>query len=213
VVRRWETRRLQFGGGHLFACRLLTREGAQYPTFWSANGEFLLFDDSPLSSQGSADIWVLPRNGPPRPLIATAHEERAGRLSPDGRWVAYHSDESGRLEVYVRPFPNVDDRKWTISTAGGRRPVWASSGRELFYAAGSALMRVPVTVQGTTFSAGTPELLFSGPFDLATTDFSITPDGSHFIMVEGDPNARPTQIHVVFGWTEEVAHLAAPSRQ
>jgi len=193
--------------------RLLTREGAQYPTFWSANGEFLLFDDSALSSQGSADIWVLPRNGPPRPLIATAHEERAGRLSPDGRWVAYHSDESGRLEVYVRPFPNVQDRKWTISTAGGRRPVWAPGGRELFYAAGSAIMRVPVTIHGASFSAGPPELLFSGPFDLATADFSITPDGSHFIMVEGDPNARPTQIHVVFGWTEEITHLAAPSRQ
>ena len=190
--------------------RLLAREGAQYPTSWSADGGLLLFDDSTLSNQRSADIWLLPRNGPPRPLIATPHEERAGRFSPDGRWVAYHSDESGRIEVYVRPFPNVNDGKWTISTTGGRRPVWAPGGRELFYAAGSTIMRVPVTVQGTTFSAGTPEPLFSGPFDLATTDFTVAPDDGHFIMVEGDPNARPTQIHVVLGWTDELTRLAAP---
>ena len=89
--------------------------------------------------------------------------------------------------------------------------MWSSNGDELFYASGSAVMRVAVSARGDTFSAGTPELLFSGPFDLATTDFSVTPDGNHFVMVESDPNARPTLIHVVLNWTEELTRPAAPS--
>ena len=187
--------------------RLLTRDGAQYPTSWSPDGQLLLFDDAALATQSSADIWILTRQGAARPLLATPYEERAGRVSPDGQWLAYHSDESGRLEVHVRPFPNVSGGKWTISTTGGRRPVWSGNGRELFYASGSSVMRVAVETRGRAFSAGTPELLFSGPFDLATTDFSVTPDGSHFIMVEGDPNARPTLINVVLNWTEEIPRL------
>jgi serine/threonine-protein kinase len=187
---------------------LLAREGTQYPTAWSKDGEMLLFDQSQVDVPNRSDIWVMPRRGPPRPLIATPHEERAARLSPDGRWVAYHSNESGRLEVYVRPFPNVDDGKWTISTAGGRRPVWSPDGQELFYALGAALMRVPVTIRGAGFAAGTPEQLFSGPFELATTDFSISPDGKYFVMVESDPGARPTQVQVVLNWTEELTRLA-----
>ena len=87
--------------------------------------------------------------------------------------------------------------------------MWSSDGRELFYASGSAVMSVAVAARGGAFSAGTPEPLFSGPFDLATTDFCVTPDGKHFIMVESDPNARPTLINVVLNWTEEVARLVA----
>jgi serine/threonine protein kinase/Tol biopolymer transport system component len=189
--------------------RLLAREGSQYPTSWSPDGQVLLFDDAAMATQSSSDIWALTRQGSVRPLLATPYEERAGRLSPDGLWLAYHSDESGRLEVHVRPFPDVSGGKSTISTEGGRRPVWSSDGRELFYASGSAVMSVAVAARGGAFSAGTPEPLFSGPFDLATTDFCVTPDGKHFIMVESDPNARPTLINVVLNWTEEVARLVA----
>jgi Tol biopolymer transport system component len=190
---------------------LLAREGAQYATSWSPNGDLLIFDDGSTAVQNSSDIFVLTRQGSVRPLLATPYEERAGRLSPDGRWLAYHSDESGRLEVHVRPFPNVGAGKTTVSTGGGRRPVWSSNGRELFYASGSAIMRVAVTVRGNTFHAGTPELLFSGPFDLATTDFSVAPDSNHFVMVESDPNARPTLINIVLNWTEELTRPVAVS--
>jgi Tol biopolymer transport system component len=193
--------------------RLLGREGAQYATSWSPDGQLLLFDHAAIATQNSSDIWVLTRQGSARPLLATPYEERGARVSPDGRWLAYHSDESGRLEVYVRPFPNVSARKAMVSTGGGRRPVWSSNGRELFYASGSALMRVAVNTRDGAFSAGPPELLFSGPFDLATTDFSVTPDDNHFIMVESDPNARPTLLHVVLNWTEELTRLAASPPQ
>ena len=187
------------------ASRLLTREGSQYPTSWTRDGQLLLYDDGAEAAPNSSDIWLLPTSGTPRPLIATPHEERAARVSPDGRWVSYHSDESGRLEVYVRPFPNVNGGKWLVSTAGGRRPVWSRSGRELFYALGSSLMRVPIATRGAEFVAGSPEALFSGPFDLTTTDFSVAPDSTAFIMVESDPSARPTQVRVVINWREELA--------
>ena len=187
------------------ASRLLTREGSQYPTSWTRDGQLLLYDDGAEAAPNSSDIWLLPTSGTPRPLIATPHEERAARVSPDGRWVSYHSDESGRLEVYVRPFPDVNGGKWLVSTAGGRRPVWSRSGRELFYALGTSLMRVPITARGAEFVAGTPEALFSGPFDLTTTDFSVAPDSTAFIMVESDPSARPTQVRVVINWREELA--------
>jgi serine/threonine-protein kinase len=126
--------------------------------------------------------------------------------------VAYHSDESGRLEVYVRPFPDVNGGKWLISSAGGRRPVWSRSGKELFYALGTSLMRVPITTRGAELIAGTSEALFSGPFDLTTNDFSVAPDDTAFVMVESDPNARPTQVRVVINWRQELAARLPPPR-
>jgi hypothetical protein len=182
---------------------LLARDRAQYPTSWSADGRLLIFQDVQANAD-RYDLWVLPVDGKPRPLIATDNDESSARLSPDGRWLAYDSDESGRTDVYVRPFPNVNERKWVVSTNGGHHGVWSPDGRELFYAIGSALMRVAVDAKGDRFAAGTPESLFSGPFDLLTTHYTIAPDGNHFIMVEADPNARPTQIQVVLNWQEEL---------
>jgi serine/threonine-protein kinase len=148
---------------------------------------------------------MLTRDGDPRPLIVSAARELAARLSPDDRWLAYASDESGRMEVYVRPFPNVGAGKWPVSTDGGSWPVWAPSGRELFYLDGSAMMSVALG-QDPTFRVGSPELLFTGPFETGSPQFDISPDGTYFIMVEADPDARPTQIHVVLNWLEELRY-------
>jgi serine/threonine-protein kinase len=189
--------------------RLLARDGPQFPTSWSPDGRLLIFNDGVPNGY---DIWVLPLNGTPRALIATQASELGGQLSPDGRWLAYQSNESGRFEVYVRPFPNVNDGKWAVSTVGGHRALWSRNGRELFYAVGSALMSVPVDARGPVFAAGTPELLFSGPFDTSYTNYAISADGAHFIMVDVDPNARPTQLHVVLNWAEEVRRLTGASR-
>ena len=86
-------------------------------------------------------------------------------FSPNGRYLAYQSDESGRSEVYVRPFPQVDSGRWQISTTGGTRPAWARSGRELFYLdASNTLTAVPVQTSGSTFSAGTPAKVFDAKY-------------------------------------------------
>jgi hypothetical protein len=109
------------------------------------------------------------------------------------------------MEVYVRPFPNVDAGKWQVSTDGGSWPVWAPSGDELFYIAGSAVMSVALR-QERTLTAGSPELLFTGPFETGSPQFDISPDGTYFIMVEADPDARPTQVHLVLNWSEELRY-------
>jgi len=94
--------------------------------------------------------------GEPRPLIRTNFQERTAEISLDGRWLAYESDESGRLEVYVRPFPEVNDGRWQVSTTGGRMPLWARNGRELFYLAPDGpIMAVPVE-RASSWRSGTP---------------------------------------------------------
>jgi Tol biopolymer transport system component len=208
-----DDRRVLFGNGDLFwgpadasapPERLLARDRAQYPTSWTPDGTEMIFNDQQAGDSTKYDLWIMRPGENPRPLIVTANNEGAGHVSPDGKWIAYDSDESGRQEVYVRHFPNVNDGKWTISTGGGRHALWAPSGNELYYFLGSSLYSVRVETRGDSLVAAPPEMLFDGPFDLPTTDYTLSPDGTRFIMVEADPNARPTQIHVVANWAEEV---------
>jgi len=188
--------------------RLLARDRPQYPASWSPDGRFLAFHDDHATNR--TDIWILERDGDPRPLIATPASELNEKLSPDGRWIAFSSDESGRSEVYVRPFPNVDAGKWTVSTAGGHSPVWSPDGRELFYMSRAALMAVSVDIRGSSFVAGTPARLFDGPFDTTqNANYDIFPDGMTFVMVEADPDARPTRLQVIVNWSEELSQLAS----
>jgi hypothetical protein len=116
---------------------------------------------------------------------------RIHAISPDSRWLAYQSDQSGRAEIYVRPYPDIDAGQWPISINGGHSPVWAHDGREIFYMNGPNLMTAAVRVDGTKFIAGTPAVLFSGPFDtIQDNNYDVSPDGSHFIMVEARPIPR-----------------------
>ena len=185
--------------------RLLQRDGPQYASSWSSDGRLLIFHEG---GPNQYDIWSLPIGGTPRPLVVTPASELSGRLSPDERWLAYESNESGRFEIYVRPFPNVSAGKWMISTSGGQRAVWGSDTKELFYHAGPSMMRVAVDARGPAFKAGNPEPLFSGPFDMTYTGYAQAKDG-RFIMVEIDPHARPTQLHAVLNWSEDVTRALA----
>ena len=148
--------------GHLSSSAEVRRhsDAAKLPLDWSSDGRFLLFEArEPLGAK--AKLWVLPLSGDRKAfsLLQTPFSESLGAFSPDGRWIAYVSDESGRPEVYVQTFP-VSTAKWRVSTNGGTQPRWRRDGKEIFYlASDSRLMAVAVSA-GASFEAGIPAALF-----------------------------------------------------
>lgn len=185
-------------------------------TSWSRDGNFLAYWT--VGSETGRDIWIVPLKGErkPRPFIKTKFNEQQAKFSPDGRWVAYISDETGRYEVYVQPFPGPGG-KWQISTNGGTYPVWASNGRELFYLGGGKVMSVEVTSQ-TNFSASGPEIVADSPPTLSTrlggSLYDVGPDGQRFLFVKANvENGPPDEVRVVLNWTEELKQLAPTSKQ
>jgi dipeptidyl aminopeptidase/acylaminoacyl peptidase len=167
-------------------------------------------DGQLLASAGAvnSDIFVLRLSDRKvQTFLQTPFNEAAPEFSPDGRWLAYSSDESGRREVYVQPYPG-PGRKWQISAEGGNEPVWNRNGREIFYRSGDRMMAVDITTQ-QSFSAGRPKMLFEGryqPTPLQRANYDVSPDGQRFLMVKptAAQEAAPTQINVVLNWTEEL---------
>jgi serine/threonine-protein kinase len=168
---------------------------------------------------------LLSLNGTPRvePLLQTPFDERNAAISPDGRWMAYESNESGQSQVYVRPFPNLADARYQISTGGGRTPAWAPDGHDLFFVNRTSIMAV--TVQLTpTFSAGgsmklfdAGSILLDGRFIATGTNrtYDVSPDGQRFLMIKehagsSEGNTPPAGMIVVQNWFEELnAKVAA----
>ncbi|HKW68903.1 MAG TPA: hypothetical protein VJP04_16530, partial [Terriglobales bacterium] len=179
----------------------LTRNNA--PGSFSPDGQVLVF----MGNNPTFDIFTLAlREGKLQPFLTTASNETAPRFSPDGHFIAYASDESGRFEIYVRPYPGPGG-KWQISTEGGTEPVWNPKGRELFYRNGNKMMAVDVSTQGT-FSAGKPTMLFQGPYVLSPRsfqDYDASPDAQRFLMLKDTGQAQSAQqINVVLNWFEEL---------
>jgi serine/threonine-protein kinase len=148
-------------------------------------------------------------NGGLQTLIQTGSVEANGEVSPDGRWLAYQSNESGPFEVYVRPFPDSASRRWLVSTNGGRAPVWARSGRELFYlSTEGAVMGVRVET-GSTWQNGLPTVVLPPRYFVmggaSARTFDVAPDG-RFLMIKegGEDQTRPPSIVIVTNWFEEL---------
>ncbi len=144
-----------------------------------------------------------------QPLFQSQFSEHKGRISPDGHWIAYQSNESGLVQVYVRPFPNVEEGKWQISRDGGGEPVWAPQGQELFYLNGEAMMVVGFKTE-PTFTAGSPVVLFTGRYTTigAVVNYDISPDGQRFLMIKAaEEEEGPGQINIVLNWFEELKRL------
>jgi serine/threonine-protein kinase len=164
------------------------------------------------------DLGIVRLRGPGgnarvEPLIRTVFNEGNGESSPDGRWLAYQSNESGKDQIYVRPFPNVNGGRSQISTAGGTRPLWARNGRELFYFDLDGVLMAVRIGAGPNFSAGSPVKLldpkyFAGTPGTAGRTYDVSPDGERFLMIKD--NASGTQapnvanIVVVLNWFEEL---------
>jgi serine/threonine-protein kinase len=193
-------------------------ESGKMPNSVAPDGSTILFRD--LGQNTGVDLAGVrvsstkPQNvDKPTPLVRTAFSERNGEVSPGGQWLAYESDESGRLEIYVRPFPDVNSGRWQVSTSGGRMPVWSRDGKELFYvsyAPPNGAMMVSRVEAGQTWVAATPVQLFRGDYLFVTGSntrtFDIAPDGKRFLMIKDieTTNAPQASIVVVENFDEEL---------
>jgi serine/threonine-protein kinase len=193
---------------------LTTTSNAKFLTGITPDGTAVVYNEA-VPTMGR-DLFQVTLDGTHRvtPLLQTKFDERNGTVSPDGRWLAYESNSSGSFEIYVRPFPNVAAGQWQVSTAGGRQPLWARSGKELFYlGADNALLRVPVEASGTTWNVGTPMTLLEGRYYTGTGSgraYDVSPDGQRFLMIKApgaDVSAVPPAIIVVQHWDEELKRL------
>ncbi len=163
---------------------------------WSSDGRFILYEVQ--DPQTDRDLWVVPVEGDrkPFPIAHTPFAEANGKFSPDGRWIAYDSNESGQYEVYVQPFPGPGG-KLQVSTGGGGIRQWRRDGKELFYSGlNNRVMAAPITVNGATLKAGTPATLFTiasgGIFVFAS------PDGQRFLV--SNVTADPSPVTVLLNW-------------
>ena len=185
--------------------RLASGEGIQTAGSWSADGQWLVYLDSDLET--GTDVWALPAGGDrkPRVIVRTPFAEYYPRLSSDGRWLAYTSNEPGRVEVFVQPFPGPGGR-FQISADGGTEPVWSRDGRELFYLNGDKMMAVEITTT-PAFKAGTPRLLFEGRYLFSPNSvagYDVSADGRFLRVQPMHPDPPANQIHVVLNWFEEL---------
>ena len=184
--------------------------GLQRLVTWTPDGQILAFAGQ--DANRGYDILILPLEGDrtPAPFLATSFDERAPAFSPDGHWLAYISNESGKNEVYVQPYPGPGGKR-LISTNGGTEPVWSADGRELFYRQGIQIMAVAVETQ-PTFTTGTPQVLFAGseyPADPAGHQgYDVSADGQRFLMVRSQQGIGATSLYVVLNWFEELKRLA-----
>ena len=173
--------------------------GRYNPGSWSPDGKS-------LAVRGSGDIWLLSMEGDraPQPIVQTNFDEGPPIFSPNGQWLAYASDESGRNEIYIRPFPG-PGRRWQVSTDGGTIPRWKADGAELFYRNGDKMMVVTLKTEGE-LRLGNPKLLFERRSVYGRYD--VMPDGQSFVMIddsEGEP--APTELILVHNWAEELKRL------
>ncbi len=170
------------------------------PEDWSRDGKYVLV--RVLDPKTRVDLWLLPTFGEkkPTPLLVTPFSESEGRLSPDGKWFAYRSDESGRKEVYVQPFPPTG-AKWQVSVGGGETPRWRADGKELFYVAPDYMRKAVEIKAAPGFEAGVPKDLFKTPNSWGS---DVSPDGQRFLVNMPAGDMPPSPITVVLNWTQEL---------
>jgi Tol biopolymer transport system component len=192
--------------GPTAAEQLTTGQYLTEPSSWSSDGKLLLFTEQTPATR--RDIWIMELAGDRKrsPLIQTPADESAPRFSPDGRWIAYVSDASGRAEVYVQAYPPSGQPR-QISNSGAREPVWAPNGDELFYRDQNTLMAVEIKTQ-PAFAVGQKRALFEGNYEgpiSSRANFDISADGRRFLMLEKTAQKESSaDIKIVPNWFQEV---------
>ena len=197
--------------------RLAECDADCFPFDWSPDGRFLAYGE--VHPENFVDIWVLPLQGERQPQVFLNRAgvgDNAAAFSPNGRWMAYESSESGSgMGIYVRPYPPAPGQ-WSISSDGGTQPRWSADGRELFYRTDSGIMVVAVEADADVFSFGPAEELFTGAFQGGASyvqvagepylDYDVAPDGQRFVMFprSEDDEARNDHVTLVFNWFEEL---------
>jgi serine/threonine-protein kinase len=201
----------QASDGSGFMERLLESPRLQQPIGFTPDGRLLISEAVPGRGR---DVVALTLDGVRRvePVLEGEATEATAEVSPDGRWIAYNSDESGQFEVYVRPYPRTDGGPWKISAAGGRQPLWSPDGREVYYRDFTgALMAVPVT-PSPTFIVGTAMKLLDGSryrgggSQLSGRTYDVARDGSRFLMIktENPRGVTPRTVVITQNWAEEL---------
>lgn len=200
---------------------LISQNQLQTPNAFTPDGTQLVY-----VSAGDIYLQTLNTDAPPKPLIQGAFIERRADISPDGKFIAYQSDETGRFEVYVRPFPDVDAGKWQVSNEGGERPKWNPEGGELFFRGPqnidfeNSFWAVQVDTEND-FQYDIPDFLFSGNYrrNNISSGYDVSPDGTRFLLSRDLLNdnsttaSELTQLIVVDNWFEELKRLAPPDPQ
>jgi eukaryotic-like serine/threonine-protein kinase len=186
---------------------LLKSDSNKIPMDWSRDGRFIVYTVNDPKTK--IDLWVLPLFGDqkPFPFLQTEANERLARFSPDARWIAYVSDESGANEVYVQTFP-ASGGKWQVSSSGGYHLAWRPDGKELFYiSSDKKMMVVEVKGEGATFERGAPRALFDvriPSFNTPLAQFAVTADGQKFLVAKPVGENTSTPITVVLNWTADL---------
>ena len=174
---------------------------------------------SPLAN--ASDLWLLPLSGDrkPKEFLSTRFTENEGAFSPDGRWIAYQSDESGRTEIYIRPVEGAG--KWQVSQGGAGFARWSGDGRQLFFRDNEGVMSVPITVAGASIELGPAHRALKGAFrggvsgilvgSLRMPDYDVARDGAHFVMYAPDAKTTGRAEHVTFvlNWFTDLRRLLA----
>lgn len=204
--------------------RLTESKNAQQPASWHPSGKFLAFEETP--QQSNVDLMVLPlegdeasgwKPGKPTVFLNSPFIEVEPMFSPDGRWLAYSSNESGRTEVYVRPFPGPGG-KWQISKGGGNLPTWSRSKRELLYGLDGRIMAASYTVEGDSLRVETPRLWTEGRYQTrgSRRRFDLHPDGERIALAPDSPTsigAKQDQVVLIFNFFEELRRIAPATKR
>jgi len=163
------------------------------------------------TSEGLVDVYAVSLAGDraPRALVTGPNFEGGPQFSPDGRWLAYASNESGQFQVYLRRYPGPEGR-WTVSTGGGTSPLWNNIGKELFYRNGNKMMAVSVATTPADATLGTPRVLFEGLYlydsTVALANYDVSADDQRFLMVKSE--GAVAHLSVALNWFSELARLA-----